>query len=80
MFTDSTNLTNGILIDQPILQNGSLVNKNGLIKVTKNLLQNGGVHLSNGSFPGNNKVTPISENNLNNGKHPVKSMFNEVDG
>ena len=72
MFIDGTGLQKGILIDQPIIQNG-------IIKETRNHLNNGGIHLPNGFAPKNNRVTPLN-GHLNNGRDPVRSMFNEVDG
>ncbi|XP_051173250.1 adenylate kinase isoenzyme 5 [Leptopilina boulardi] len=69
-----SSIAKGVLIDEPILQNG-LLKKNGIVKG----LQNGGVHLSNGFMPGKNKVAPLNGNNANNGRDPVRSMFNEVD-
>lgn len=74
-----SNIAKGVLIDQPILQNG-LLKKNGIVKGTVNLLQNGGVHLPNGFVPGNNRVAPLNGHTVNNGRDPVRSMFNEVDG
>lgn len=71
MFTDGSRIAKGVLIDQPLLQNG-------VIKGTTNLLNNGGVHLPNGFAPGNNRVAPLN-GYVNNGRDPVRSMFNEVD-
>lgn len=78
IFSGGSKIAKGVLINEPIIRNG-LLKKNGIVKGTVNLLQNGGVHLSNGFVPGNNKVAPLNGHNVTNGRDPARSMFNEVD-
>ncbi|XP_033225920.1 adenylate kinase isoenzyme 5 [Belonocnema kinseyi] len=68
---DGSRIAKGVLIDQPLHQNG-------VIRGTTNLLNNGGVRLPNGFGPGNNRIAPLN-GHVNNGRDPVRSMFNEVD-